>query len=323
MNLIITNIGRRGYLVDYFKSIPGMIGRIYTADCDITASGLYGNNDGHFILSKPVDDERRYIEELVKVCKDNSIDAVVPVIDPEIYILSGYKDLFDENGIQLVVSDRRVLDICFDKLNMNRFLEKIGVAFPVTYVDLNDFNIAFNEGKISFPVVLKPNMGSGSVETYIVENYEKLKVLYYKDMLIQERLDGVEFGSDTFNNFDGTPLRCVIKKKISMRSGETDKAISVHNEAVQEILIKVANNLHHIGNLDADVMVTADKIYVIDLNPRFGGGYPATHAIGVNLVEVLWKLLQKEQISPEFGNYDDNIVVMKEIAVKKTIIKNL
>ena len=323
MNLIITNIGRRGYLVDYFKEILDVTEKVYTSDCDKTASGLYGNNDGHFILSRPVDDERKYVRELINVCKKNDISVVIPVIDPEIYILSGYKEEFRENGITVVVSDKRVLDICFDKLKMNEFLREIGVSFPKTYSSISEFKDALDNGTASFPIVLKPVLGSGSVDTYFLNDYDSLSALFHDGMLIQEKLNGTEYGIDTFNSFEGKPLQCVIKKKISMRSGETDKSVSVHNKLIESVLLKIAKELGHVGNLDCDIIVSGGIPYVLDLNPRFGGGYPATHAIGVNLVESLYKLLKGERVAESIGNYKDGILTMKEIAIRTTEITEI
>ena len=86
MNILITNIGRRGYLVDFIKENADFKGKVFVSDCDNTASGLYGTNDGFFILPKPVENEILYVKSLINVCKQNNIDAVLPVIDPEIYI---------------------------------------------------------------------------------------------------------------------------------------------------------------------------------------------------------------------------------------------
>ncbi len=323
MNILITNIGRRGYLVDFFKGIEGFSGKIYTSDCDITASGLYGANDGHFILPKPVDDETRYVKELIRTCRENDIQAVLPVIDPEIYILSGHIEEFRQNGITVVVSDKRVLEICNDKLKMNEFLAEAGILFPQTYATVLEFEEALEQGRIKMPVVLKPILGSGSVDTFFLDDIEKIRALFKDGMIIQEKLEGTEYGTDTFNDFEGRPLRCAIKKKLLMRSGETDKSISVHNEQIQNVLLSIASKLGHVANLDCDVIVHDGKPYVIDMNPRFGGGYPATHAIGVNLVEILYQLLQGRSVAPEFGNYEDDILVMKEIAVRATIIHGL
>ncbi|MBR1383473.1 MAG: ATP-grasp domain-containing protein [Ruminococcus sp.] len=323
MNIIITNIGRRGYLVDYFKAALGAGGRVYSSDCDATASGLYGNCDGYFILPKPVDDEEKYVSTLINVCLKNNINAVIPIIDPEIYILSGYQERFAEAGIRVVVSDRRVLDICYDKLKMNAFLEECGFPTAQTFSTLDEFEAAYDKGLIKTPVIIKPILGSGSVETYIVEDIEKARALFKPGMIIQELLKGCEYGADVFNSFEGEPLRCVVKRKISMRSGETDKSISVHEPGIEASLKKLSKELKHVGNLDCDIILCDGRAYIIDMNPRFGGGYPATHAIGVDLAYILCQLLKGEIIRPEFGKYEEGILVMKEISIRSVKMKEL
>ena len=282
---------------------------------------MYGNNDGHFILPKPIDNEEKYVFELMMLCECKHIDVVIPVIDPEIYILSQYAEKFKEKGIYIIVSSKEVLDICYNKKRMNTFFKGINIAYPETYFTVSEFEKALFGGDIHFPVIIKPIYGSGSMETYEVENLEKVKILFREGLMIQRKLTGDEYGVDIFNSFDGVPLRCVIKKKISMRSGETDKSISVLDKEIEKCALKVGFNLKHIANLDCDLILEKGTIYFIDLNPRFGGGYPATHAIGVNLIEVLLQLCDQQEVKPCFHNYEENILVMKEIAVRKVTLK--
>ncbi len=322
MNVLIPNVGRRGYLVDYIHDIPGFDGQIYVSDCDSSASGLYGKNDGYFILSKPVDNEEKYVKSLLKLCSEKEISVIIPVIDPEILILSKYIDLFTRNKIFMPVSSNKVLDICYNKVLMNQFLEENMFSVPKTYKILNDFVTDYNTGKIKFPVIIKPIYGSGSESTYRVSSQQEVSALFHKGMIIQEFIVGQEYGADLFNNRSNEPVRCILKKKISMRSGETDKAISFKNDGLKETLIRLAKCLEHVGNLDVDVMVEGSKKYIIDLNPRFGGGYPITHELGVNLLELVIKMAKGETISPAFDNYEENIMVMKTIGVVKTKVVN-
>lgn len=321
-NILITNVGRRGYLVDYIKEIPAFTGKVFVSDCDKTASGLYGNNDGRFILPRPVDDEKVYVDELSKLCLSRDIGIVIPVIDPEIFILSRYRDEMLRRGINVIVSDQRVLDICYDKLRMNEFLAANGFLVPATYATLEDFLAGHAEGRTAFPVIVKPVYGSGSVETSIVDNPEKLKSLFHDGLIIQELLQGTEHGCDVFNTFGKEPVRCVVKRKISMRSGETDKSLTVENHRLQQLGIDLARKLGHVGNLDFDVFDTANGPYVIDMNPRFGGGYPATHAAGCNLLELLVKMCKGDDIKPDFVHYTKNLLVMKEIKVTTHLVGN-
>lgn len=322
MNLIITNIGRRGYLVDFMKESPAFSGKIFVSDCDWTASGLYSNNDGFFILPRPIDDERKYVAELVQVCEQNHIEVIIPIIDPEIYILSQYIEILKKKGICIVASNRNVLDICYNKKKMNVFFQKIGISYPETYYSISELENAINQKKIGFPVIIKPIYGSGSIETYQAENLEKAKSLFHEGMMIQQKVVGDEYGVDVFNSFEGVPLRCVIKRKISMRSGETDKAISVIDECIEKETLKIAGNLKHVANLDCDLICENGKLFCIDLNPRFGGGYPATHIIGVNLIDLLLQLCKGQRVDPCFQNYYPDILVMKEIAMRKVSLKS-
>ena len=320
INVLIPNIGRRGYLVDYMKDIPCFEGKVFVSDCDRTASGLYGNNDGFFILSKPAADEKKYISELLEVCNKHEITLLSPVIDPEIYILSNYKKAFEEYGITVLVSDRVVLDICYNKLNMNEFLMERGYLVPLTYTDIESFKADLEAKKINFPIICKPVYGSGSENTKMIDNMELLKAYFHKGLMIQQYLDNFEeYGIDLFNTFEGMPVRCVIKRKISMRSGETDKSYTVKDEKLSLFMVRLASELKHIGNLDCDVLADGEKYYIIDLNPRFGGGYPATHASGTNLLELILRMINQEKIVPAFNSYKERVLVMKTISVVQTI----
>lgn len=321
-NIIITNVGRRGYLVDYIKEIPYYKGKVFVSDCDNTASGLYGKNDGRFILPRPVDNEKLYVEKLTELCQTQNIGIVIPVIDPEIFILSKYRDQMLEKGINVIVSNKRVLDICYDKLEMNKFLSDNGFLVAKTYTTITDFEEGLNRSLVQFPVIVKPIYGSGSVETSIADNLDKVKLIFHDGLMIQEVLKGMEHGCDVFNTLEKEPVRCVVKRKISMRSGETDKSITVDRKDLQRLGIELGKKLGHIGNLDFDVFDTDKGPYIIDINPRFGGGYPATHAAGSNHLDLLIRMCNGESILPDFDSYVKNLMVMKVISVVTHKIEN-
>ncbi|MBS4534376.1 ATP-grasp domain-containing protein [Clostridium sp. D2Q-14] len=322
MNILITNIGRRGYLVEFIKNTINFNGKVYASDCDKTASGLYGNVDKSFILPKPVDDEQSYVENLLKLCLEYDINLIIPVIDPEIYILSKYKNVFSEKGIIVLVSDKRVLEICYDKTKMNTFLTENGFNIIKTYDNLQDFKNDLFDNKIEFPVFIKPIYGSGSVDSRIIDNDEELVTFYKPGMIIQEYLNGEEYGIDTFVDNDGIPVRVVVKKKLSMRSGETDKAITVKHEDIKNVIKKLAEKLKPFGPFDTDVIETNNGIYVIDINPRFGGGYPATHMAEVSFIELLLKSARNESIEPAFDNYVIGQLTMKDVGIKTVNIED-
>lgn len=56
------------------------------------------------------------------------------------------------------------------------------------------------------------------------------------------------------------------------------------------------NNLHHIGNLDVDIFEKNGEYYVLELNPRFGGGYPFSYEAGVNFPKAIIEWLKGNEI---------------------------
>ena len=84
-----------------------------------------------------------------------------------------------------------------------------------------------------------------------------------------------------------------------MRAGETDKAVTRDLPEVREIGRKIGEALKHIGNLDVDIMQRADGTYcVLELNPRFGGGFPFSYEAGVNMPKAIIQWVKGEVVDP-------------------------
>ena len=126
-------------------------------------------------------------------------------------------------------------------------------------------------------------------------------------ILIQEKLTGKEFGLDIMNDLSGCNVAVSVKQKLAMRAGETDKAITVDLPEVVEMGKKIGQNLRHIGNLDTDIMQRANGDYcVLELNPRFGGGYPFSYEAGVNLPKAIMEWVKGNEVDasmlqPQYG----------------------
>ena len=191
---------------------------------------------------------------------------------------------------------------------MLKYLEKINLPVPETYLDLDKALEYADFHKKTY--ILKPRWGVGSLSIFEAENKKELEVLYEKakrsiqksylrfesnaDMnraiLIQEKIKGDEFGLDIFNDLKGENLSVTVKRKYAMRSGETDIAEVTKNSDLKTVGKKIAKSLSHIGNLDMDILLSDGKAYIIDMNARFGGGYPFTHNAGVNELEAIIRL---------------------------------
>lgn len=258
-----------------------------------------------------------YVDITLQICKEQKIDALLCLNDLELPILAENKARFEEIGVKVIVSDPSVIDIAFDKYKTAQWVESLGLKAPKTYVRLADVKKALAEGEIDFPLFMKPRWGSGSIGLESIADMEELDIYYNLLMkkikktilatasvgdeyiMIQEKLTGKEFGLDVMNDLQGNNVAVSVKQKLAMRAGETDKAITLDLPEVREMGKVIGENLKHIGNLDVDIMQNTKGEYcVLELNPRFGGGYPFSYEAGVNMPKAIMQWVKGEKVDP-------------------------
>ena len=322
MNILFTCAGRRTYLLKYFKENLSEGDKIVATDMQLSAPAL---QVADVKLQVPTVYDPEYIPITLQICKEQKIDALFSLNDLELPILAENKAQFEAMGVTVVVSDPQVIDIAFDKYKTAQWVESLGLAAPKTFIRLEDVKKALATGEIAFPLFMKPRWGSGSIGLESIADREELDIYYGLLMkkikktilatasvgdeyiMIQEKLTGSEFGLDVMNDLKGKNVGVSVKQKLAMRSGETDKAITVDLPEVREIGRKIGEALGHIGNLDVDIMQRADGTYcILELNPRFGGGFPFSYEAGVNFPKALIQWIKNESVDtsilePEYG----------------------
>lgn len=314
MNILFTCAGRRTYLLKYFKENMTSGDMIIATDMQLSAPAL---QVADVKLQVPAVYDPSYIDITLEICKKYNVDGLLCLNDLELPILAENKSRFEALGTKVIVSDSSVIDIAFDKYKTAKWIEELGLNAPKTYVGLDAAKAAITAGKIAFPLFLKPRWGSGSIGLETVEDMEELDIVYdllFKKIkktilatasagdeyiLIQEKLGGMEFGLDIMNDLEGNNVAVSVKQKLAMRAGETDKAITLDLPEVREMGRKIGQALGHIGNLDVDIMQRANGDYcVLELNPRFGGGFPFSYEAGVNMPLAIIKWLRGEKVDP-------------------------
>lgn len=321
MNILFTCAGRRTYLLKYFKEQLGEEGKIVATDLQLTAPALSAADIKEQVPAVYAPD---YIDCTLEICRRYDIKALISLNDLELPILSENRWRFEKEDIKVLVSSPIVIDICFDKYRTSQFVENIGLQSPKTYINFEKALKAVEAGELSFPIVLKPRWGSGSIGIEIVNNKIELEETYRsllskikktilstaskgdEYILIQQKINGQEYGLDVMNDLEGNNRGVSVKKKLSMRAGETDKATTVDNEHIRNIGKILGENLKHIGNLDVDVLEEDGIFYVLELNPRFGGGFPFSYEAGVNFPKAIIEWLKGKDIDtailiPKYG----------------------
>lgn len=329
MNVLLTCVGRRSYIVDYFKQAVGNNGIIMATNSDAKTTGMQ-TADKHFVV--PLVNDPKYIDSLLSICRSEDIKLVVSLFDIDLPYLAKARDRFLAIGVEVAVSDSWVVDMANDKWETFIFLTKNSIATPNTFLDLERVKISLSTGELEFPLIIKPRWGMGSMSIFKAENIEELNFFYRfskkeiarsylnvlsegkldESVVIQEFVSGHEYGLDIFNDLVGNFCCTFVKKKLAMRSGETDSAEVVENEHLMILGQQLSNLLKHRGNLDVDVLQGADgKFKVLEFNTRFGGGYPFSHLAGANFPKALVQMVYG--VKPNFGNCKIGAIGYKNI----------
>ena len=312
-NILILSPGRRVDIVQFFVkefSTRG-IGKVFTADMSRYAPALYVG-DEYFILEKDFNNLDVYIDDVISLCLKKDIKFLITLIDPELLLLAHNIEKFSRHGITVIISDKTIIEKTFDKYD---FFCSFKNKLPVipTYNSYSEVKSAFKSGGLQYPVFKKLRTGSGSAGIGKICTPSDLNLYMDNiDYIIQPYVLNKEFGVDVyFDLVSGNIVSLFIKEKIAMRAGETDKAISVYRQDIVDEILKL-KNFGFKGPIDVDVFEDKDgNLYINEINPRFGGGYPHAYAAGVDFINLLVNNFQGLRNDITIGNYTKDLVMMK------------
>ncbi len=337
MNILLTSVGRRAYLVKYFKEALNGEGEVHVSNSDdLTVAFSYADK----CTVSPLIYSERYIPFLLDYCQQNSIDVILSLFDIDLYVLAKNKDAFAAIGTRVIVSAPEWIEICNDKWKTYLFLKENGFNVPKTYLTLREVKNAIEQGEIQYPIIVKARFGCGSIAISIAEDEESIDYCFKKTekavansylkyesstveekVIFQEFLNGQEHGVDVINDLEGSFVNAIVKKKIAMRSGETDIAETVSQNAIRATAERLGKLTGHIGNMDVDVFFVNGEPYILEMNARFGGGYPFSHIAGCNLPLAIVKWCRGENVDRELLNAKEGVRAYKEIVLTREQVK--
>jgi carbamoyl-phosphate synthase large subunit len=310
VNVLVTSAGRRVKIVDYFRRTLRGAGLVMAVDCDQTAPALHAADRYQLV---PRIEHPDYVESLLNICRMHRIAAIVPLLDPELSLLSAARELFRGVGTQVVVSPSVVVETTLDKQATHDFLVRHALPCIPTYGDPDAVRERLAVGSLRFPLFVKPRRGSASIGVNRVEDAMQLDLACGSaDVVIQPYMEGPEYGVDAYVDLLTKEVVSVfLKRKLLMRAGETERSVSVQDAAMTELVIEVLSVFGALGPIDVDCFREGDKYLVGEVNPRFGGGYPHAYESGENFMQLLVNNIRGAANPPKIGNYQVGTVMAK------------
>lgn len=320
MNLLILSCGTRNKIVQYFKKALCGKGNVIATDMSPYAPALY-EADKHYIVPRMT--EPGYIDVILKICQEEKINGVLSLIDPELSLLAKHSADFVAIGTTVIGSDYVLCERALDKMQMFQWLSGHGYRCARSYTDKEAFYADIHAGKIDYPVFVKPICGSASISISKAYDQETVDFLFSKNdnLMIQEFLNGQEIGADVYiDMLSGKVVSIFTKKKLLMRAGETDKAVSFKDERLFDLITGFVQESGFRGQIDIDIFEINGEFYISEVNPRFGGGYPHAYECGVDHVTLICNNLSRQVNESRIGCYLDGMVMMKYNEIK--VLKN-
>ena len=319
MNILILSAGTRNKIVQYFKKTVGEDGKVIATDMSKLAPAVY-EADKFYQVPRMTD--AGYIDIIFDICKKEEVNAVLTLIDPELSLLAKYKENFARLGVTVIGSSYELCERALDKMQMFLWLTRHGYKCAKSYVDKDKFYEDINAGIINYPVFVKPVRGSASIAISKVYDKGTIELLFKKsdNLMIQEFLNGQEIGADVYiDMLSGEIVSIFTKKKLLMRAGETDKAVSFKDEKLFDLIEKFVRDSGWRGQIDIDIFEINGEYYISEVNPRFGGGYPHAYECGCNHMALILNNLKGLANKKNIGAYEEGVYMMKynEIMVKR------
>ena len=300
MHILLTSAGRRVGLVRAFKAeLKKMFStsKVYAAESNPQWSSACRISDEYFTL--PRVDNENYINSILDLCLKNEIRIVVPTIDTELLVLSDAKEMFLLNNIYIVVSDYNFVTKCRDKRLTNILFGELNFKVPT----------AINKKNPSFPLFIKPYDGSLSKDIFLINRKEELTetLLNNPKLMFMEYINPIDFNEYTIDAYydKNSVLKCLVpRRRIEVRGGEISKGITERLDFYNLLKTKLGFIKGAIGCLTIQFFVGKDnkEIIGIEINPRFGGGFPLSYASGANYPGYIIK----EYLINESIEFNDN-----------------
>lgn len=310
-NILILSAGTRNKVVQYFKKALSGKGLVIATDCSNLAPAIY-DADKYYIVPRMTDDG--YLDVILDICKNEKISGVLSLIDPELSLLANNVDKFESVGTRVIGSSYELCERSLDKYEMYKWLVENGYKCAKSYMDKDEFFADLDNETAKFPVFVKPARGSASISISKVTDRETVDLLFAHEdgLMIQEFLDGQEIGADVYiDMITGEVVSIFTKKKIKMRAGETDKAVSFKDEKLFELIKEFVIRAGYRGQIDIDIFDINGEYYISEVNPRFGGGYPHAYESGSDHMSLIVNNLEGKANKSVIGNYRENTYMMK------------
>ena len=312
-NILITSAGRRVELINAFKAEVMAIDRgikVHAIDANADYSSACYAAD--VSATCPLLTSPDYEDFLKGYVTQHNIGLIIPTIDTELLLLARLNQTLLELGAVTVISLTRFVEMCRDKRLTKNIFSSLGIHYPEIY----------QRESLQFPCFAKPYNGSCSQDTFLIKAQSQLtdEVLSHERLIFMEYIDRDYFDEYTVDAYysDGKLICLVPRKRIEVISGEISKGITEKSWLYELLKVKLQFLKGAIGCITLQFFVNnvRQECIGLEINPRFGGGYPLSYAAGANYPKLLIHEYLLDEKPCFFEDWEDQLLMLRYTAME-------
>ena len=263
--------------------------RIVASDSNPISAGFF-MSDAHEVL--PEIDSKLYVSRLFDIVEKHKIEILMPSSGYDIYQYSENKEKLLKLGAFPVVSDKKTMERCRDKMQTFNYLSK-KFDLPFTTLDYKKTS--------RFPLIAKPRYGKGSKGLVKIDNEKELKYVQTKkdkdNLIFQEYLPGTEYTIDVLSDLECEPIIAVPRIRLETKAGISTMGKIVKDENISDTCKSIAKCLKIRGPCCIQMKESKEGILkIVEVNPRMGGGTFFTTLAGANFPAMILDMVNGKKL---------------------------
>jgi len=311
-HVLISAAGRRVALMEIFRRALqrlDLAGELLATDAT-RASAAFHVADRAFQVPEARDPQ--FIPTLLDICSEHGVRLVIPTNDHELPHYAAHREAFEAIGTRVAISTPDVVRIGRDKHETHAWLTARG--FP-TVRQVAAADLTVGAAPFGFPAIAKPRFGSASVGVQVLRDRQEVDRLPgAEEWIVQEIAPGVEHTVDVLID-QGGRCRCVVpRRRLEVRAGEVSKALAIRVPELEQLARLIGEALpgaYGCLNLQIFFDRATEGCRVIELNPRYGGGYPLSYHAGAWFPEWMIEELLGRPSSADADGWEDGLVMLR------------
>lgn len=305
-------------------------------------SGVF-RSDTVYLAPNSLQAPEEWLARVKDIIEIEKPDIILPAKDGDLDVMSMHHQEIEALGMPVICTTKDIVDACYDKLLSQEFFTSLGLRYAAT-VDVTD-----REGvkklinDYSFPLILKPRRGTGTIGVKLVKNNDQLQTLTdgvkEGDYILQQFLPTVgkvhslttmtelvqdqEYSIQILFSDKGEMLGSFSSIN-TLENGLPMAVRTVDNEATKTAIEAVlASKVKLTGPINLQGRLVDDEIIFFEANCRFTGITGTRAGMNFNEIDLIWdSFVEHRESAPmtakvglnAFRNLDDTFFTTEQLA---------